>query len=847
LISFSLFENVKVDTYYFPTSDFEGGVEAAQKVIQPDTKACILFCEGLLGDPESFLDGFSSINKNVILAGGSAGDNFEFSKTFVIKGGRIFHEGVVLATLSSNTLMASSEYNLAWTPIGKEMCVTKADKNIIYEIDNKPILDVFAYYLGSDAVRNIPKDAIEFPLIKIGGDTIIARSMVGESADAGFVFGGHFKNGDKVKFAIGNIDEVLANAPKLQLKLIKKPIEAVYIYSCSVRDLFLKEHLNYEFGLVEDIAPTVGCFTYGEYYHAKGKNELLNITTTTLSLSKKNKLPKISEKVEITNKSSMLRSLTHLANTTQKELDTNLNFLAQYKSALDRSSIVSKTDLHGTIIYVNDEFCKISGYSQKDLIGSNHNIIRHPSTPESLFNVMWNTIKTGKIWRGTYKNLSKSGKTYYVKTVISPIFDDIGHIIEYIAIRIDITDIVEKEALLKRSLTDSLTGLYNRQALLNTLEEKNRRTLILMNIDRFSEINDYFGYDIGDRVLIELSLKLKTVFQDNKNIFRLSGDDYAVIIKPEENIEKSVLFYINQLSDITCELKGHNIPLDISFGVACGQNSIISRLAHAALKEAKATHKRVIFFNDENNLENKIKNNIDIINTIKLAIRDNRITPYFQGIIDNKTKKIVKYESLIRLIQKDGTVLSPFFFLEQSKKAKSYQYLTCTMITKTFEVFAGLDYQFSINLTLGDMRSKDTMFVLYENLKKYRCGERLILEIVESEGIDYFKEVAQFITKVKTYGCKVAIDDFGSGYSNFSYLAELDVDYIKIDGSLIKNINNDANKKLAVASILHFAKNKGIKTIAEWVETQSVLNTIVELGIDYSQGYLFSKPQEIIN
>ncbi len=850
LISFSLFESVKVDTYYFPTPSVESGAEAANKVIQTDTKACILFCEGLTSDPESFLSGFSSINKEVILAGGNAGDNFEFTKTFVIKGNKIFDKGIVLASLTSETLVASSQYTLEWTPVGREMSITKVDKNIIYEIDNKPILDVFSYYLGSDAVKDIPRNTLEFPLIKIEGNTSIARSMMGLSADGGCVFAGHLHNGDKVRFAIGNLDDILINAPKLQLELIKKPVEATYIYSCSVRDSFLKEHLNYEFGLIEDIAPTVGFFTYGEYFHTKVKTQLLNITTTTLSLSESNIPPRNKEIFAVTSKSSMLKSLTHLTNTTQKELDSNINFLNQYKSAIDRSGIVSKTDKNGIIIYANDNFCNISGYSQQELIGSNHNIIRHPSTSKTLFKVMWSTIKSGKIWRGTYKNRSKSGQSYYVKTVISPIFDDDNNIVEYIAIRIDITDIIKKDAVIKKSMTDSLTGLHNRQALLHKLEEKeNENVLILMNLDRFSELNNYFGYDVGDKILIEFSLKLKMFFAKSKNIFRLSGDDYAVIIKLENSIKdlkNTIHLFIHNLvgKDNSYEVNGHTITLDVSFGAAYGKNKDIYQQAHTALKEAKLTRKKLVIYNDDDKLANKIKNNINIINEIKSAITDNRIIPYYQGIVDNKTKKIVKYESLMRLIKKDGTILSPFFFLEQSKKVKSYQYLTRIMITKTFEKFVNLDCDFSINLTFSDIHSKETMRVLHENLIKHGCGNRLILELVESEDLQHLDEVTLFIEKVKQYGCKVAVDDFGAGFSNFSYLAKLDLDFIKIDGSLIKHIDTDINTRFAVESILHFAKNKGIKTIAEFVETESVFNLVTELGVDYSQGYFFSKPQK---
>jgi PAS domain S-box-containing protein/diguanylate cyclase (GGDEF)-like protein len=846
LISFSLFENVKVETHYFPITNYKSGVEAAGKIIQPDTKACILFSEAIKGDPESFLGGFSSINKKVVLAGGNAGDNSEFTKTFIIKGSHIFYEGIVIASLSSDSLIVSNHYTLEWTPIGKEMCITKVDKNIIYEIDHKPVFDIFKYYLGDDALKNIPQNTVEFPLIKINEHPAIARSMVGTTADGGFVFAGHFNKGEKVKFAIGNLDNVLANAPKYQLELIKNPIEATYIFSCSVRDLFLKEHLNYEFGLIEDIAPTTGFFTYGEYFHTKEKTQLLNITTTTLSLSETTKLHDSHEKFEVTSRSSMLKSLTHLANTTQKELDTNIHFLTQYKSAMDRSGIVSKTDERGVIIYVNDKFCEISGYSRTELLGASHNIIRHPNTQESLFKSMWNTIKKGKMWRGTYKNLTKSGKTYYVKTVISPIVDDDDRIVEFIAIRIDVTDLIEKDAEIKKNLTDSLTGLYNRQALLSKLEDKKESTLILMNLDRFSEINNYFGYSVGDQILDKFSMKLQRVFSNNKDIFKLSGDDYAVLFKSTnttDKLEDEIRPFIEQLAHNECKLNGHNISLDVSFGVSTGKNSNIFRLAHVALKEAKQTHKKIVFLNGGMGLENKINNNIDIINAIQSAIKDDRITPYFQGIVDNKTKKIVKYEALIRLIKRNGEVLSPFFFLDASKKAKSYQELTRIMITKVFDAFKYVDYDFSINLTLSDMRSKKTMSVLYDNLEKCGCGKRLILEIVESEGIEYFEEVCLFIKEVKKHGCRVAIDDFGSGYSNFAYLAKLDIDFIKIDGSLIHDIDKDENKRIAVESILYFAKNKGIKTIAEYIETESIFNLTLELGVDYSQGYLFSKPQ----
>jgi c-di-GMP phosphodiesterase len=198
------------------------------------------------------------------------------------------------------------------------------------------------------------------------------------------------------------------------------------------------------------------------------------------------------------------------------------------------------------------------------------------------------------------------------------------------------------------------------------------------------------------------------------------------------------------------------------------------------------------------------------------------------------------------LIEPDGTVLSPFWFLEHAKKSKLYDKLTRIMITKTFAVFEHLEYEFSLNLTVYDIVSADTRAYIYKILEHSSASKRAVFEIVESEGIVNYEEVIEFIRHVKQFGCKIAIDDFGTGYSNFSYLSKLDVDYIKIDGSLIKNINSDEDHLLTVESILFFARKKGIETIAEYVEDESLFNKVLELGIDYSQGYLFSTPQPTI-
>lgn len=845
IISFSLFEATEISTYYYPKSDFENGVRSAQEILTDRTKVCIAFSEGLKNDSESFLDGFTSVRNDVVVAGGNAGDDLTFTRTYIIKGNTIYDDGIVLAVLNSDVLQVHNAYSLNWTSVGKEMTITKADKNVIYEIDGRPVRELYTHYLGAETVARIPASAIEFPLVKVEDGVRIARSLIAKTDDGGLVYAGHFHDGEKVRFAIGNVDEILNHAVDVRDAVASAPVEATYIYSCSVRKLFVQEQLNYEFGLINDIAPSVGFFTYGEFYHSPSNNQLLNITTTTLSLSEMKVLASCEKGGVDEYRHSMLKSLTYLINVTQDELDDNIRFLDQYKMVLDESSIVSKTDASGVITYVNDVFCEISGYTREELIGKNHNIVRHPDTPKELFKDLWDTIKSGNVWKETFKNLSKRGEEYYVKTVIVPIFDEAGKVVEYIAARTDVTELIVKDQIIQRQLTDELTGLKNRTALFADLQEKgNEAILVVLNIDRFSTINDYFGYETGDKLLKAFAKHLDELIE-HEHIYRISGDEFVFMCDSmimNDAIKALIIGYVNTLEGHKFQLGTYDLTINVSGGVAYAGKEEVYNLAHIALKEAKEQRAKVIFFNEHQALSEKTRNNIMVVNKIKSAIEEDRIVPYFQGIVDNKTRQIVKYESLIRLIEPDGTVLSPYGFLEHAKKSKLYDKLSRIVITKTLEVFEPLDYEFSLNLTLHDIISAETRTFLYETLQRSSASERLVFEIVETEEIENFSEVIEFIKTVKGFGCKIAIDDFGTGYSNFSYLSKLDVDYIKIDGSLIKNINRDVDHLLTVQSILLFAQTKGIATIAEFVEDEAIFEKLLELGIDYSQGYLFSVP-----
>ena len=261
-----------------------------------------------------------------------------------------------------------------------------------------------------------------------------------------------------------------------------------------------------------------------------------------------------------------------------------------------------------------------------------------------------------------------------------------------------------------------------------------------------------------------------------------------------------------------------------------------------ALYESKISKKSFIIYQNSMNLEKRIDRNIKGITKIKKAIETDNIITYFQPIYNIKYQKIDKYETLIRLNDREK-ILSPDEFLDISKRSKLYPSLTKIVIEKSFKKFSNSNLGFSINISIDDVKDIETVKFIKEKLSKTPNPQLVVFEILESEGFESYDEMVEFIQDIKKFGAKIAIDDFGSGYSNFSHLLKLNVDYLKIDASLIKNITADKNSKILVNSIVHFTKSLNIKTVAEFVENEETLNELQKLGVDYAQGYYIGKPK----
>ncbi|WP_323589188.1 bifunctional diguanylate cyclase/phosphodiesterase [Aliarcobacter butzleri] len=527
-----------------------------------------------------------------------------------------------------------------------------------------------------------------------------------------------------------------------------------------------------------------------------------------------------------------------------KKLKKENHILKQYNEATKDSNIISTADLKGNITYVNDKFCEVSLYTYEEVLGKPHSIVRGEEDGK-IFQQLWETIKNKKVWYGVLKNRKKNGEFYWVNINIRPILDEKNEIIEYIAIRHEITDLILKTEELKRNLRlDFLTNIGNRYKLIEDVSKSVNPCISILDIVSFSDVNDFFGYKTGDNVLKIVARKIEKLLIDKENykVYRDHSDTFCIVAENEDRDKfiKNIDEISKTIAKVPIVIKSRELYVQLSYVFSFESKENLLETANI-IKRYSQANKNIIVYDKALELEKDYEKNIFWTLKIKKALDEDKIVPYFQPIYNLKTNKIEKYEALVRLI--DGNnVISPYYFLDISKKSKQYLQLTKTMIQKTFDYFRDKDFEFSINLTFEDIKSEYISSFIIELLKEYKIGHRVVFEIVESEEIDNFRKINEFFVTIREYGCKIAIDDFGSGYSNFDYLAKLNVDYIKIDGSLIKDILINKSNQNIVSMLVNFAKGQKVKTIAEFVSNKDILNKVRELGIDYVQGYYIKEP-----
>ncbi|MFW2551748.1 EAL domain-containing response regulator [Aliarcobacter butzleri] len=441
-----------------------------------------------------------------------------------------------------------------------------------------------------------------------------------------------------------------------------------------------------------------------------------------------------------------------------------------------------------------------------------------------------------------------SNKEYLLESI------DIG-IDKYVLKPIDIAKLLQAMSQsiiyyeLKELFIDKLTNLPNRNRLKKDLAQTDDVLMAFFDIDGFLTLNDLFGEEIGDGILVELSYKLKEHFPANEySVYKLDVDKFVVVAvnsgKSVEEFYKYTKSFINKIENQSFLVNENEIDINLTVGVSHANGALAYKYAQRTITYARTKLRKIMIYNDSFNIHQSFENNIKWLKQLKNGFKENKFQAYFQPIVDTQTKEIYKYEALIRYIDENGNEVGPYNFLDIAKKTKQYPNIIKVILKDALKLIKEKNKKVSINISYADISNKNTTKYIYDFLtaQSIEYTKLLSFEILESEEIVDFEEVSRFISEVKKFECIVGIDDFGAGYSNFHLLSKLKISFIKIDGSLIQNIHNSKDLEIIVRTISNIAKEFNVKTVAEFVANEEIYNKVKELNIDYSQGFYFDKP-----
>lgn len=424
----------------------------------------------------------------------------------------------------------------------------------------------------------------------------------------------------------------------------------------------------------------------------------------------------------------------------------------------------------------------------------------------------------------------------------------LAHVRSYINL-----SIINKRYIL--STANRYTGLPNQSAFTETFPDYQEPVLFLLQVDDIDRINSFYGEEKSSQFEVHFTQFLKEKLPEpleSTELFHFHRGSFGLLLENStRGLSRRALLELGEalhgaLSFHDESGSGLDQVSDYTVVISAGSDRIYDD-AYVALRTAQEEKIDVVFASDiAERAYTEIQQNMQTLQMIRRACNAGDVVPFFQPILDNRTGKVVKYEALVRLRDEAGEIVSPGRFLVVAKNSRYYDVITRIMLERSIQVFADREDELSVNLSVIDIENEKTRDFIFALLQRYPdVAERLTIELVEEESIRHYDRVKAFIETVSDHGVKVAIDDFGSGYSNFQRILELDVDYLKIDGSIVRYIADDPVYRNLASVVCQFAQFSGIPIIAEFVENELIQDVLFELGVEYSQGYYIGKPDPI--
>ena len=528
------------------------------------------------------------------------------------------------------------------------------------------------------------------------------------------------------------------------------------------------------------------------------------------------------------------------------------------------------TDTQGIVEYVNPRYFQITGYTSDDVIGSVHQTLRaDPENVDRHTTIMYN-LHAGKSWSGEIQNVKKDGSEYWISENIAPILDDTGVITHFVAVQEDITEAYKQSKKISyQAAHDGLTGLINRSEFelrlknaVSTASEKGMyHALCFIDLDQFKVVNDTSGHVAGDEMLKQIGGLLKEHLRETDTLARLGGDEFAVLIEncSVEQAKAKAKDMLSIIEEFRFAWEDKIFTVGASIGITGIDKNITTyidalKYADIACYSAKdAGRNRIHVY--ESSDENLMQRSGEMLWAPRItnALENDLFRLFVQEIKPTDAScDFVHYEVLLRMLDEDGELIPPGAFLPTAERYNLIHKLDMWVIDHVFEWLKEHAHlcnpktHFAINLSGVSLGDED---ILQHIIDLLGCGlvpaSKFHFEVTETMAIANLQQANHFISTIRSYGCGVSLDDFGSGLSSFGYLKNLEVDTLKIDGMFVRDILDDPIDAAMVDAINRIGHLMGKQTVAEFVENDAIAAKLVEIKVDYVQGYGIGKPMPI--
>ncbi|UKO99552.1 EAL domain-containing protein [Nostoc sp. UHCC 0870] len=528
---------------------------------------------------------------------------------------------------------------------------------------------------------------------------------------------------------------------------------------------------------------------------------------------------------------------------------------------------IFRTDAEGNCLYVNERWCKLAGLTSQTALKTGWVKSIHPDDQNKVLMELYAAARENRPFQLEYRFQQPDGTVTWVFGQAVTEFDITGKITGYVGTITDITERKEAEAqLLYNALHDSLTNLPNRNLLMERLElainrakriENYHFAVLFLDMDRFKIINDSLGHLAGDELLNMIAQKLKSKIRAMDLAARLGGDEFVILVESVEGIEEAVAVATRILAEFQAPLilNGHEVFITTSIGIVLGtasyhQASDLIRDSDLAMYRAKAQGKSCYkIFDAQMHIQAVTRLNLE--SDLRKALEREEFIVYYQPILDINSNHLVGVEALVRWQHPTRGFISPGDFIPIAEETGLIVPLDNWVLQTACQQMANWKQQFdsklalkvSVNLSVQDICKATLVKDVEEILTQAGLdGHSLSLEITESILIENITETIIVLEELKTLGIKISIDDFGTGYSSLNYLHRLPADTLKIDRSFINHIQEGTRNYQVIKTIIALSNQLGLAVVAEGIEMQEQLQRLKQLGCEFGQGYLFSKP-----